>query len=109
MNMERTMVILNIPDALDAVAADQKYTDPLSQRLNDAKVGTVTAVEQGKANTPDDCSRIITVQLTDYDAGLETIQEFLVETRAPVGTMVESYNTDGTRRETFVLGPDHDS
>jgi len=104
-----TRVILEIPDALDPTAADRKYTEPLRQCLLDRRVGTISLVEQGKPKTPEEFSRIITVQLTDYDAGMAAIQEFLVITGAPVGTMIHSYDSDGHSRDIFALGPpEHD-
>ncbi|MDY0171027.1 MAG: hypothetical protein RBS80_31090 [Thermoguttaceae bacterium] len=48
---------------------------------------------------------MITVGLTDYGAGMALIQEFLVDKEAPVGTIIQSYESDGNRRDVFVLGP----
>ena len=100
-----TRVVLEIPDAPDPVAVDREYTGPLRQRLLDQEVGTISLVEQGKANTPEAFSRIITVELTDYDAGMAIIQGFLVDSDAPVGTMVQSYDSDGKSRDILILGP----
>lgn len=107
-NSTPTKVVLEIPDALDPDAADKKYTDPLRQLLTDERVGTIETVKQGKPNTPEEFSRIITVQLTDYDGGIDVVQRFLVETDAPVGTMIVSYDADGSARDTFALAPPTD-
>lgn len=98
-------VVLEIPDALDPAAADRKYTDPLRQRLLDEQVGTISSVEQGASNTSAEFSRIITVELTNYEVGMAVIQEFLVDKEAPVGTIVQSYDSDGKPRDILALGP----
>lgn len=104
-----TQVVLEIADALDPIEADRKYTEPLRQRLLDHQIGKISSVEQGKSNTPAEFSRIITVELSDYDAGMEVVQEFLVDTEAPTGTLVQSCDSAGKPRDIFMLGPpDHD-
>lgn len=105
----RTKVVLEIPDAFTSDAADKKYVDPLRQALINERVGTIETSEKGKRKTPEEFSRIITVQLTDYDRGMDVIQRILVETNAPAGTMIVSYNADGSTRDIFALDPTADN
>jgi hypothetical protein len=103
-----TKVVLEIPDALDPAVADRKYTEPLRQLLHPDGVGTIAAVEQGKPNTPEKFSRIITLQLTNYEDGMAVIQRFLVQQDAPVGTMITSYDANGETLDILLLGPPND-
>ena len=96
-------VTLEIPDALDPVVADAKYTEPLREALLDVG-GLITAVAQGEPSTPDEFSRLITIELTRYSPGLEIIQRFLAENDAPPGTMITVYDSNGQSHETFMLG-----
>ena len=99
-------VVIEIPDLLDLDAADQKYTGPLRLLLAEHHAGSIVGVEQGKPKTPEEFSRIITLELREYDTGLDLVQQFLAETQAPVGTMLISYHANGENRDIFILGPE---
>jgi hypothetical protein len=101
----RTKVIVEVPDALDPAIADRMYVDPLRRLLVDREAGVVVEVSQGAANTADEFTRIITIELTDLDPGLEIIAEFLVKSGAPAGTLTHVYDADGRVVDHFMLMP----
>jgi hypothetical protein len=101
----RTKVVLEIPDALDPAIADQKYVIPLQRLLADRSAGIVIDVAQGLPNTADEFTRIITLELSDLDLGLEIVGDFLGDNGAPAGTMTHVYDADGRVVDHYMLKP----
>jgi hypothetical protein len=100
-----TKVVVEIPDALDPAAADRKYVHPLRQLLADNDAGVVVAVAQGEPNTADEFTRILTVEFSDLEVGLEILGEFLAENGAPAGTLTQVYGARGQIVDHFMLLP----
>ena len=100
-----TRVVIEIPDALDPTAADRKYVDPLRKLLADNDAGGIVDVSQGAPNTADEFSRIVTLELTELNVGLDIVGDFLVETEAPPGTLTQVCDADGNVVDRFMLMP----
>ena len=81
-----TRVNLIIPGALDPQAIHQEYAEPLRQYLHEEGLGNVLWLQH-----PDQTSafaRVIIVELADYQAGVQAIQQFLEEAGAPSGSII---------------------
>lgn len=100
-------LVIEIPDALDPKLADEKYTAPLQRLLSKDGVGSVGSVNQGQANTPDEFSRFITVNLSrgmeDIEGVLDTISNFLAEKGAPAGTFLHAYDQYETKLASYCV------
>ena len=98
-------VVIEIPDSLDPDAADQKYVVPLRQVLDQTGAGRIDSVEQGRADTPSEFSRIVSVRLSDDASSLERVADALDEQGAPAGTVITSYDQNGDECDVLVFGP----
>lgn len=98
-----TKVVVEIPDALDPAAADQKYVEPLRLLLAENHAGLIVAVAQGAPRTADEFTRIITLELTDFDIGFDMVGEFLASNEAPPGTLFRVYDADDNVIDRFIL------
>ncbi|MGC4005218.1 MAG: hypothetical protein QM811_19700 [Pirellulales bacterium] len=103
MSLPRTKVVIEVPDAFDPSMADQKYVVPLRRLLTDNDAGVILEVAQGPADTPDEFTRMITVELARLDLGLDIIGEFLAENAAPAGTLACVYDANGNIVDRFML------
>jgi hypothetical protein len=102
----RTKVVVEICGCLDPSIADRKYTDPLRQLLADNHAGVILDVVQGAPNTADEYTRILTLELSDFEAGLDIVGEFLVENDAPPGSLIQVYDSAGEVVDRLILTPD---
>ena len=98
-----TKVVVEIPDALDPAAADQKYVEPLRLLLAENHAGLIVAVAQGAPKMPDEFTRIITLELTDFDGGFDLVGEFLTVNEAPPGTLICIHDADDNVVDRFIL------
>jgi hypothetical protein len=105
-SQRRTKIIVEIPDALDPMAADRKYVEPLRQLLTDANVGAVADVAQGTPNTADECTRFITLEVTQFESAWDIVGQFLVESAAPPGTLTTVCDEKGKVVDSYLLMPE---